>query len=144
MWNPHSGYMGFIQDQSWGCLQGAFTNWKAQQQAAGQWKSLDPLTVHFLVPHRKGTLVEVTVRVWMAKTIMRTAWTGTWEQKSSSKPWNTPTFIYLAQEKKTIEVTATRCINSDFTTVNQLVCSVQQWSINAFAFTTLFRLTQIK
>lgn len=84
MWDPHSGYMGFIQDQSWGCLKGAFTNWKAQQQAAGQWKSLDPLTVHFLLPHRKGTLVEVTVGVWMAKTIMRTAWTGTSEQKSSS------------------------------------------------------------
>lgn len=67
MWNPHNGYMGFIQNKSWGCLQEALANWKAQQQAAGQWKSLDPLTVHFLVSHRKGTLVEVTVRVWNGK-----------------------------------------------------------------------------
>lgn len=63
MWNPHNGYMGFIQDKSRGCLQGAFAHWKAQQQAARQWKSLDPLTVHFLVSHRKSTLVDVTVRV---------------------------------------------------------------------------------
>lgn len=63
MWNPHNGYVSFIQDKSRGCLQGALTNWKAQQQAAGQGKSLDPLTVHFLVSYRKGTLVEVTVGV---------------------------------------------------------------------------------
>lgn len=79
MWNPHNGYMGFIQHKSWGCLQGALTNWKAQQQAAGQRKSLDPLAVHIWVSHRKGTLVEVPVRVWMAKTTMRKAWIGTWK-----------------------------------------------------------------
>lgn len=74
VWNPHNGYMGFIQEKGWGCLQGALANRKAQQQAAGQRKSLDPLTVHCLVPHRESTLVQVTVRVWNSKNIDEDSW----------------------------------------------------------------------
>lgn len=81
MWNTHNRYMGFIQDKSWCWLQGAHANWKAQQQAAGQWKSLGLLTDHPQVSHREGALVEVAVRVWKTKIIMTTAWTESWKQE---------------------------------------------------------------
>lgn len=156
MWNTHNRYMGFIQDKSWCCLQGPLTNWKAQQQAAGQWKSLGLLTDHPQVSHREGALVEVAVRVWKTKTMVRTAWTESWKQEVYLNLEISQPFIYWhINMGKTILVATTDSITSKnvllkatdklmfaFTQGNtKLDCLIQQTNMNVFTFTTVFGLT---
>lgn len=157
MWNTHNRYMGFIQDKSWCCLQGALTNWKAQQQAAGQWKSLGLLTGHPQVSHREGALVEVAVRVWKTKTMVRTAWTESWKQEVYLNLEIFQPFIYWhINMGKTILVATTDLIisrkcaaqSNRQTTVmfafnqgnTKLACPIQQPNMNAFTFTTVLGL----